>query len=131
MFVIYFTASSYRRERNILHLASHSTLKDASAYIAVSYCWNRENSNWSSNGNNKPFQVICENFCRRPSNAPSDVLHRSMAYAEAQNINAIWIDQECINQSDPIEKEIAIQEMDMVYEESSCPIAVLDFDFRT
>lgn len=64
-------------------------------------------------------------------NAPFDVLYRSIAYAEAQNINAIWIDQECIDQSDPVEKEKAIQEMDMVYENSSYPIAVLEFGFQT
>lgn len=117
--------------RNILQMARRSALKDASAYVAVSYCWNRAHSEWSPVKSEKSLQVICENLSRRPINAPSDVLYRSIAYAEAQNINAIWIDQECIDQSDPVEKEMAIQEMDMVYEESSYPIAVLEFSFQT
>ena len=116
---------------NTLQLARRSALKDASAYVAVSYCWNRAHSECSPTDSDKSLQVICEDLSRRPTNAPSDVLHRSVAYAKAQNINAIWIDQECINQSDPVEKEMAIQEMDMVYEESKDPIAVLEFSFQT
>lgn len=116
---------------SILQMAPRSALKDASAYAAVSYCWNRANSEWSPVNSEKSLQVICEDLSRRPTNAPSDVLHRSIAYAEAQNINAIWIDQECIDQSDPVEKEMAIQEMDMVYEEPRYPIAVLEFSFQT
>lgn len=116
---------------NILQLARLSALKDASAYVVVSYCWNRARSEWSSNNSHESIQVICEDQSRRPINAPFDLLYRSIAYAEAQNINAIWIDQECIDQSDPVEKEKAIQEMDMVYENSSYPIAVLEFGFQT
>ena len=114
-----------------LQLAHRSALKDPAAYVAVSYCWNRAHSAWSPGNDDKPLQVICENRSRRPTNAPSDVLYRSIAYAKAQNINAIWIDQECINQNDPVEKEMAIQEMDMVYERSKYPIAVLEFSFQT
>ena len=54
-----------------------------------------------------------------------------MAYAKAQNVNAIWIDQECIDQNDTVEKGDAIQEMDLVYQESNHPIAVLEFFFLT
>ena len=118
-------------QNNTLQLARRSALKDASAYVAVSYCWNRARSEWSPVNGDKSLQVICENLSRRPTIAPSDVLYRSIAYAEAQNINAVWIDQECIDQSDPVEKEMAIQEMDIVYEESNYPIAVLEFSFQT
>ena len=117
--------------KEFLQLARRAALKDASAYVAVSYCWNRERSDWSPSDSDKPLQVICENLSRRPSNAPSDVLYRSMAYAKAQNVNAIWIDQECIDQNDAVEKANAIQEMDLVYQESDHPVAVLEFCFLT
>lgn len=117
--------------KNTLQLVRRSALKDASAYVAVSYCWNRARSKWPPVDGDKSLQVVCEDLSKRPINAPSDVLYRSIAYAEAQNINAIWIDQECIDQSDPVEKEMAIQEMDMVYEESNYAIAVLEFSFQT
>ena len=118
-------------DETILQLTPRSTLKDASAYVAVSYCWERDNPAWSSNESDKPLQVIGDTLSRRPINAPPDVLYRSIAYAKAQNINAIWIDQECIDQNDPVDKENAIQEMDMVYQESKYAIAVLEFSFET
>ena len=117
--------------KTFLQLAGRAALKDASAYVAVSYCWNRERLNWSPSDSDKPLQVTCENLSTRPSNAPFDVLYRSMAYAKAKNVNAIWIDQECIDQNDSVEKGDAIQEMDLVYQESDHPIAVLEFRFQT
>lgn len=126
-----FSPQDATSQNDTLQLAHRSTLKDASAYVAVSYCWNRSNSKWSPITSDRSLQVVCGNLSRRPSNAPSDVLYRSIAYAKARNINAIWIDQECIDQTDPVEKEMAIQAMDMVYEESNYPIAVLEFSFQT
>ena len=117
--------------REFLQLARRAALRDASVYVAVSYCWNRERSDWSPSDSDKPLQVICEDLSRRPSNAPSDVLYRSMAYAKAQNVNAIWIDQECIDQNDTVEKGDAIQQMDLAYQESDHPVAVLVFCFLT
>ena len=115
----------------ILQLVRRSALKEPSAYVAVSYCWNREHSDGSANTRERPLEVVCENLTRRPSNTPPDVLYRSIAYAEAQSINALWIDQECIDQSDPMDKENGIQEMDLVYHESDYPIAVLEFSFQS
>ena len=116
---------------NFVYLAGRAALKDASAYVAVSYCWNREHTDWFPRDSDKPLQVICEDLSRRPSNAPSDVLYRSMAYARARNVNAIWIDQECIDQNDGVEKAEAIQEMDLVYQEADHAIAVLEYYFQT
>ncbi|KAK0510166.1 hypothetical protein JMJ35_007560 [Cladonia borealis] len=116
---------------SILRLARRSALKEPSAYVAVSYCWHRQHSELSANISDKPFEVVCENLARRPSNTPPDVLYRSLTYAKAHNINALWIDQECIDQSDPMDKENGIQEMDKVYQESESPIAVLEFSFQS
>ena len=114
-----------------LRLARRPALEDASAYVAISYCCDRSKSSWLVDDSDQPVPVICEDRSRRPSNAPLDILFRSMAYAEAHGVNALWIDQECIDQSDPVDKKNAIQEMDMVYEDSKYPIAVLDFMFQT
>jgi len=116
--------------KTVLQFARRSALKDPSAYVAVSYCWNREHLERFSDDSRSSAEVLCEDLSRRPSTAPIDVLHRSMAYAQAQKINAIWIDQEYIDQSDLVDKENGIQEMDIVYQESSHPIAVLEFGFQ-
>ena len=115
----------------ILRLARRSALKEPSAYVGVSYCWNREPPERSANISDKPLEVVCGNMARRSSNTPPDALYQSMAYAETQNVNALWIDQECIDQSDPIDKENGIQEIDLVYHESDYPIAVLEFSFQS
>ena len=57
---------------------------------------------------------VCVNPSRRPSFGPINVLYRSIAYAQSQNINAKWIEQECIDQSDPVDKVNGIQEIDFV-----------------
>jgi Heterokaryon incompatibility protein (HET) len=108
-----------------------SILADPSAYVAVSYCWNRANIEWFNARGARPIKVIQKNGSARLGAAPPDVLHRVLAYSAARDINAIWIDQECINQEDPIDKEDGIQSMDIVYQKSAHPIAILETRFQT
>ncbi|KAI4181828.1 MAG: hypothetical protein L6R41_006379, partial [Letrouitia leprolyta] len=117
-------------QRNQFKIGRRSSLRKASSYVAVSYCWNRS-SDQPSNDRFKPVEISCEDLSTRKSATPPDVLHRSMAYAVAHHVKAIWIDQECIDQDDPIDKEESIQEMDIIYQESDHPIAVLEFCFDT
>lgn len=117
--------------RVVLKLADRSILADPAAYIAVSYCWNRVNVEWFTGDIEVPMEVLRQDIGRRPSHVPPDVLHRSLAYATHRGVNAIWIDQECINQDDPIDKENGVQAMDIVYQESHHPIAILEFSFQT
>ena len=116
--------------RTVLKLAGRSILAVPAGYIAVSYCWNRENVEWFTGHIEAPIEVLREDIGNRQSAVPHDVLHRSVAYARHRGINAIWIDQECINQDDPIDKENGIQAMDIVYQDSHHPIAVLEFFFK-
>ena len=57
---------------------------------------------------------------------PTDVLCRASAYALHHGIRNIWIDQYCIDQQDPADKQEGIQAMDIVYQFSSHPVAVLE-----
>ena len=57
---------------------------------------------------------------------PTDVLCRASAYALHHGIRHIWIDQYCIDQQDPIDKQEGIQAMDMVYQFASHPVAILE-----
>ncbi|KAL8778914.1 MAG: hypothetical protein Q9213_007187 [Squamulea squamosa] len=109
-----------------------SALKTVSAYVAVSYCWNRCSEYYSEDRNLlEPITILNEDSSTRQSAAPPDVLYRSVAYATGHGINAIWIDQECIDQTDAVDKENNIQQMDMIYQEFDHPIAVLEFGFET
>jgi Heterokaryon incompatibility protein (HET) len=115
----------------LLRLKDCSILADPSAYVAVSYCWNRENIKWFDAGGALHIKFVQKNGSARPCVIPADVLHRVLAYSKAREINAIWIDQECINQEDPIDKEDGIQSMDIVYQNSAHPIAILETCFQT
>lgn len=117
--------------QTVLKVGDQSSLADRAAYIAVSYCWERSNLEWFTDLSKEPIEILEAGISKRPSTVPPDVLHRSVAYAKHRDINAIWIDQECINQDDEIEKENGIQAMDIVYQESRHPIAILQYCFES
>jgi hypothetical protein len=127
-----------------MRLAGGSVLADPGAYVAVSYCWNRQQDQWLVAHDGKglqPIEMLKEgtstststsvSTSTRLSMMPPDVVHRAVDYAKKRNINAIWIDQECINQDNPTDKEDGIQAMDIVYQASDHPIAVLESCFET
>ena len=114
-----------------LMLQNRQTLKNHSAYVAVSYCWNREKVDWFTERHSPPIQIVTENSDIKSSSTPPDVLYRAIAFALDHHLSAIWIDQECILQEDPRDKEDGIQAMDIVYQESSHPVAILEFCFET
>lgn len=53
------------------------------------------------------------------------VLHRTNKYAEHHSAELIWIDDECINQDNPDEYEMAMQSMDLIYKLSEYPVSLL------
>lgn len=116
--------------QSTLQITRRSALSSAGAYVAVSYCWNR-NIQWSCQCSNAPLEILCEDSTRRHCATPFDVIHRSIAFAVAHGVNGIWIDQECIDQTDPVDKEKSIQEMDMIYQEADHAIAVLEYAFQS
>ncbi|MDI1487640.1 MAG: hypothetical protein OHK93_006910 [Ramalina farinacea] len=86
---------------------------------------------WFDAGDEPAIEVCNEEAGTRLSTVPPDVLSRAITYSKSRDINAIWIDQECINQNDPAEKEAAIQAMNQIYQGSDHPIAILEFCFET
>ena len=126
----YTSSGDYTLPCSTSQIVPRSTLSSPSAYVAVSYCLNRDNQ-WSWESADEALEVHCEDLSRRRSTTPVDVICRSIAFAIAHNVNAVWIDQECINQSDPIDLKTNMQEMDLVYHESDHAIAVLDFEFQS
>ena len=117
---------------SLIRLAGPSALKKSSAYVAVSYTWSRDPGFFSAVDPDDPFfRILCDDMSERRSSTPLEVHYRSTAYAVTHGIGAIWIDQDCIDQTNPIEKEHSIQEMDLIYQESDHPIAVLEFRFMT
>jgi hypothetical protein len=88
-------------------------------YLAISYCWQQENEpvlptgHYSIIRKGSSGEISCT-----PSKAPDYVLSAAIHCASVSGIRLIWIDQECIDQGSPDDKENGIQSMDFVYEKS-------------
>ena len=96
-----------------------SELPGCNHFVAISYCWK------SQEEAQPRYSVETENGVRN-NNAPSDILQRSIAFAAYHGIRLIWIDQECIVQSDREDKEEGIQSMDLVYQQATHAEALLN-----
>ncbi|KAL8356164.1 hypothetical protein RB601_001462 [Gaeumannomyces tritici] len=80
-------------------------------FVAVSYCWSSE----SGDNGSGPYKVVEEDGSVRDIRAQNSTIDRVVAFARENGFRMIWIDQECINQTDAKEKELAIHSMDLVY----------------
>ncbi|KAI5783958.1 heterokaryon incompatibility protein-domain-containing protein [Pyronema domesticum] len=101
-------------------------------YIAVSYCWSAQ-SDYSTEETSFVMQDIGNGNTTvlRPNRARPEVLIRSFQYAAVHGIRKIWIDQECIDQNDPIDKEMGIQSMDLVYRRADVTLVLLGQHIET
>jgi Heterokaryon incompatibility protein (HET) len=113
----------------VLHRTSISK-HDAttSAYVAVSYPWKHSRYENSRTGSYRVEQLP-EGYYR-PSKVRDVILDRVVRYVEHHKLLGFWIDQECINQGDPKEKEAAMQSMDLVYRLSDHPLGLLSVPIR-
>lgn len=113
-------------QRPLLTLTSSGELADCDHFVAVSYCWRQpeqvQTKNWDASG-----YCIQTSGGIRQNRAPANVLDRVIAYATLRGFKAIWIDQECIQQDDPEDKEFHIQGMDAIYSAARHVAAVLNF----
>jgi hypothetical protein len=92
-------------------------------YVAVSYTWEPSEGEAIATGG---YSIECrdkQEFI--PTGVRDVVLDRVVKYARHYGCKYFWIDKECINQDDSKQKELAIQSMDLVYQLSSYPIALL------
>ena len=71
-----------------------------------------------------PYDIMTGRGLRR-GRVPRDIMDRALRYAAKKGLSFIWIDQECIEQDDPVEKELAIQSMHLVYRRSEFPLGLL------
>jgi len=99
---------------------------DGMEYITVSYCWKHTQSmegrpplphyhisDWSKAG--EPIPIGC----------PTLVFHRAMLFARSRKCAFVWIDQECIDQTDPTDIQAHLKIMHRVYKESKWTVAPL------
>lgn len=125
----YFPHWSHVKE---LRLTSDLELGDCSDYLAVSYCWSQDRSDSSSSSTTKPNYVISKpDGTKRPSIAPKEILDRAIYIAANNGLRLIWIDQECIDQDNRMDKEFGIQSMDVVFERAAMVIGPLSLTIES
>ena len=106
-------------------LTNPSEFTGCQHYVAVSYCWERRPSQRSNVGAASNY-IVDTPTGPRSGKAPIDVVNRAVAFAAMKNLSLIWIDQEVIDQESTEDKSQGIQVMDIVFERSLSPIAILD-----
>ena len=97
---------------------------DERNYLAVSYCW--QSFDDVDEGSSISNYNILSRGKMRASRAIKIALDRAVSFATACGIPFIWIDQECIEQDDPSDKEIMIQVMDQIFSSCKYSIGLLD-----
>ena len=96
-------------------------------YITVSYCWKQTQS--LNNSTPLPrYQISCPSKTHgsTPISCPEQVFHRAMLFARSRKCPFVWIDQECIDQANPIDIQEHLKVMHRVYEESMWTVAPLE-----
>ncbi|MCJ1329287.1 hypothetical protein MMC10_005966 [Thelotrema lepadinum] len=95
------------------------------SYVAVSYCWDRSGAAWFSEQTPSKLSIFESSSSLREVSG-SDVLCRAVKFAHHHGCENIWMDQYCIDQNDPVDKQDGIQAMDIVYQASQHPVAILE-----
>ncbi|KAI1640518.1 heterokaryon incompatibility protein-domain-containing protein [Biscogniauxia mediterranea] len=102
-------------------------------YVAVSYTWDpsEEEAVVDQGVNSYRVESRRAGESSMPSRVRDVVWDRVLRYAEYVECDNIWIDRECIDQSNQSEQETAIQNMHLVYSLSRKPVALLTRSIKT
>ncbi|KAF1978211.1 hypothetical protein BU23DRAFT_654685 [Bimuria novae-zelandiae CBS 107.79] len=100
-------------------------------WVSVSYCWAQPEPQECQRI--PEYQILYggSNKQSRYPKYPIMVLHRAIRFAQSRNCQYVWIDQECINQSEPSDIEHHLQIMHRIYAESRWTVGVLSCEIPT
>jgi len=100
-------------------------------YVAVSYCWDSFNlPDTTHSGSTCSSPTVLVKQGSGPSRAPrcpSKVLLRAIAFAISREVSLIWIDQECVDQSDPDDIQRHLQYNHTIFSQAKHQIGLLNF----
>ncbi|KIM96941.1 hypothetical protein OIDMADRAFT_183016 [Oidiodendron maius Zn] len=100
------------------------------SYVAVSYCWESFTSLGLAADSRSSPTVLVEQRGKppRPPRCPANVLIRAIAFAVSRGVSFIWIDQECVNQEDPIDVQNHLQWNHAIFRQAEFAIGLLNFE---
>ena len=123
-----FQALTHDAVRGLLQVTKQSQLPDCNHYAAISWVWE---------ASVPPRAAVnaCERYTildgDRECWIPHHIVSRAINFAAHYQLSYIWFDKECIDQTHPKEKELGIQAMDVVYQRSLYPVALLQVHIAT
>jgi len=110
-------------------LTDNGLHQNSPAYVAVSYCWDSFNQTNLGDRISPTLTVsINEKGHVRPPKCSHEVLLRAISFALVRKISLIWIDQECINQEDPIDVQRHLRCMHTIFNQATSVIGLLSFE---
>ncbi|KAF3805198.1 hypothetical protein GCG54_00010475 [Colletotrichum gloeosporioides] len=119
------TVSTFRIRRAVV-TEEDAVFSECRHFVAVSYCWESQPSDDDGEAASlPPYTVIEEDGTKRAMRAPRATIDRVVRFARENGFRMIWIDQECIDQANPSEKELGIQSMDLVYQRAHTCIGLM------
>ncbi|KAH8163686.1 hypothetical protein CIB48_g4550 [Xylaria polymorpha] len=134
---------AFTSQETRLQLTEPGSAGNCHHYVAVSYCWQHEPSTSqvcdgasSCRGprlcDKHQFEVEVRGETRK-NKAPAEVIRRAICCAIdfQPHPSRIWIDQECIDQDDRMDKEFGIQSMDQVYHNANWTLGLLNTTIET
>jgi len=119
---VLYPSISLRKDERQLMVTDPTDLAECTHYLAVSYCCS---SSAEAEYRGLPYTVRRKGIVGPPA-CPSDLLRRVINFARECGLDYFWIDQECIEQDDPDDKDVGIQAMDLVYQMAEQSVAVLE-----
>ncbi|EQB44444.1 hypothetical protein CGLO_16811 [Colletotrichum gloeosporioides Cg-14] len=106
-----------RKPRKLRLLRFRDVFNPCIHYVSLSYCWPSRPKD--SKGKYVPVKGTYEirdlDGKVRRNRALDEVLDRAVDFAQTCGLRMIWIDQECLPQTDEDDREIGLQAMDIVY----------------
>lgn len=95
--------------------------------MAVSYCWSSTPFPRSEDGEvgSEEYSIDTKHGVRS-NKASSSILDRAIFFASERGSKFIWIDQECIEQDNPIDQRDGIQAMDLIYQRAWDSVGLLN-----
>lgn len=119
---------------NVVHLrvTPLSDYNSTMEYVCVSYTWYQpEDLEFKYRKIIPVYKVWEGNDSPRAPRCSPQVLHRALTFAgKMLDTPLIWIDQECINQHDPVDVENHLQRMHEIYQKSRYTAVILSTMFR-
>ncbi|KXS98700.1 hypothetical protein AC578_1253 [Pseudocercospora eumusae] len=112
----------FDKDARSLWISGRNDAPSCTHFVAISYCWPQP-----SEGISYPTAEYSLSYAdgEKCNDAPNEVIERALKFATCVGLSAVWIDQECINQSDREDKEAGINSMDIVYENAQTSLGLL------